>query len=356
MNLKEFSIGEVVFNEDSTVIIAEAGVNHLGRMDYAEQLIMQAAASGCQIVKFQTYTASKLTTRDAPRFWTWEGELDQQGSQFDSYSMLDSLDLSGYRNLKALCGEYGIEFLSTPFDPGAVDLLMEVGVGGFKLASCDITNKPLLEYVAQTGLPILLSTGASTVEEVSRAVDWIMDSGAGSVLIMHCNLTYPTPDADANLSAITALQEAFPSHLIGYSDHTLGPYIAAASVCFGACAIEKHFTFDKELPLSADHWLSANPEEMRQLVALAEKYSSARGSQQKVVQPSEGLARTNARRSLVAMHDLQEGDVLREEDVAMKRPGTGIPPFALDAVLGKRLVRFIPADTVLNWEDFESID
>ncbi len=256
MEAKSFDIGRVTFSENRCAVIAEAGVNHLGDMELARKLVEAAARAGADIIKFQTYKAEKLTRRDAPRFWDWDGETDSKGSQFDSYSQLDSFGLEEYRELKKNCDELGIEFMSTPFDRDAVDMLVEVGVQGFKIASCDITNFPLLEHVASKKLPVLLSTGASEITEIRGALELLLSKGLEDVLIMHCTLTYPTPAEDANLRAILRLREDFPSVLVGFSDHTLGYEIGAAGTLFGAAALEKHFTVDKSLPLSADHWLS----------------------------------------------------------------------------------------------------
>ena len=348
MSGQTFSIGQAQVGVDNPVVIAEAGVNHLGDLEKAERLIAGAADAGCEVIKFQTYKARELTTRHAERFWSWSGESDPEGSQFDSYSALDSFGLEQYRTLREMCTSYGIEFMSTPFSPSAVDLLLDVGVGAFKIASCDITNKQLLEYIGSQGLPVLLSTGASTIDEIRQATDWL-GLPEGDILIMHCTLTYPTPPRDANLSAIRALQAEFPSHFIGYSDHTLGPYIAAASTLFGACVIEKHFTYDKSLPLSADHWLSADIPEMTQLVELANSFALAQGNGQKVVLSSENLARSLARRSVVSARNIARGQQISVNDLAIKRPGTGLSPADFDLLLGAIALEDIPEDTLIEW-------
>lgn len=344
---RDFSIGAVRFAEGNPVVIAEAGVNHLGDFDHARRLIEAAKRAGAHIIKFQTYKAEKLTTRNAPRFWSWDGEVDKQGSQFDSYSKLDSFGESETRNLKSMCDEVGIEFMSTPFDPEAVDMLAKIGVGGFKVASCDITNHPLLRKIAEKHLPVLLSTGASDITEIREALEVLEQAGSGPVLIMHCTLTYPTPAEDANMQAISALRREFPENLVGYSDHTLGVRIAAASVMLGAVAIEKHFTYDKELPLSADHWLSADEAELRELVMAASELSQARGVDEKIVKASEELARSNARRSCVAARDLKAGTIIRLEDLDFKRPGTGISPSDAEKVVGRKLLADLDYDDLI---------
>ncbi|MDD3312393.1 N-acetylneuraminate synthase family protein [Pseudodesulfovibrio sp.] len=348
----EFRIGKAIASEDRTMVIAEAGVNHLGRMDYAEKLIASAKRAGADMIKFQTYKAARLTTRNAPRFWNWEGEHDKEGSQYDSYSILDSFGKEEHRRLKEMCDAHGIEFLSTPFDNEAVDMLVEIGVNGFKIASCDINNIPFLEYVASKGLPILLSTGASSMEDIRRAVEVIHSRGNDQVCVMHCTLCYPTEPKDANLRAVLKLQEAFPDKLIGFSDHTLGTVVASASVLYGVRAIEKHYTFDKTLPDSADHWLSLDEADLARLVADVRTLEAALGTGGKAVLDCERPARSFARRSLVAARDLPKGSVLEAEDVVCKRPGTGIPPTRLDEFVGKTLARDVVADALFETGDF----
>ena len=343
-----FKVGKVDFTPNRTVVIAEAGVNHLGDLDLAERLIASASRSGVDIVKFQTYTASKLTTRNAPRFWNWQGEEKADGTQFDSYSKLDKFGKSEYAELIKMCGRYSVEFMSTPFDVDAVEMLFDLGVGGFKIASCDITNKELLEEVARTKLPILLSTGAANIDEIQRALETIENEGSNDIAILHCTLCYPTKDEDVNLSALEDLRENFPEYLLGLSDHSLGTSAPALSVMLGARVIEKHYTCDKTLPLSADHWLSVDESEMTELVSKVRQAEKMFGIGKKVVLPSEQLARENARRSLVAAKRINEGEVITASSVTAKRPGTGISPFEIDLVLGRKALKTLEVDTLLT--------
>lgn len=348
--MREFKIGRVKFTGERTVVIAEAGVNHLGRFDYAENLIVAAARAGADIVKFQTYKANNLTTRTAPRFWNWEGEEKKDGSQFDSYSKLDSFGEEEHLQLRHLCEKHNIEFMSTPFDLDSVDMLERVGAKGFKIASGDITNIPLLRKVASTGLPILLSTGASTIEEIEKAVTSLESNGSKDIAILHCTLTYPTPPEHANLLSISAISQAFPNYLVGLSDHTLGVDSPALAVALGARVIEKHFTFDKTLPDSADHWLSVDEQELFELVARVRYAEQALGSGEKQVMPSELVARQNARRSLVAATSLPAGTVLTESHIAVKRPGTGLPPALLPELVGQVLTVAVEEDHIFDLE------
>lgn len=350
----DFKIGQVAFSDSRTVVIAEAGVNHLGNMNAAEKLISAAKRAGCDIIKFQTYTAAKLTTKAAPRFWTWAGEVEENGTQFDSYSNLDKFGRFEYEQLVELCQKHEIEFMSTPFDTDSVDMLCEVGVKGFKIASCDITNEPLLLHIASKKLPILLSTGASTVEEISRALNTIKSISDSPVAILHCTLTYPTPDSDANLKALIDLKLKFPNHLLGLSDHTLGISAPAFSVMLGSRIIEKHFTYDKTLPLSADHWLSVNEEEMSDLILRVRQAEKMLGVAEKKVLDSELKARNFARRSVVAECDIAPGEILTGSNISVKRPGTGISPYEMKNLIGKIANNFIEKDTLIDEKDLRA--
>lgn len=348
----KFRIGKVEISNERTTVIAEAGVNHLGRDDYAKKLVDAAVNAGVDIIKFQTYTAEKLTTRNAPRFWNWEGELVQEGNQFDSYSNLDKFSRSQYIELVKYCKEKDIEFMSTPFDTDSVDLLMELGVNAFKVASCDITNQPLLRYISQTEKPILLSTGAAEISEIKRAIELITSNNVNEICLMHCTLCYPTNISDANLGALVHLKEEFPDLILGLSDHTLETETPSYAVMLGARVIEKHFTFDKTLPLSADHWLSVDEEGMRALIEKVRLAEILLGTKRKIVLDSELLARRNARRSIVAKRNLEPGETIYESDLDFKRPGTGISPFDLDKLIGKIVKKAIPYDSQIILDDF----
>jgi sialic acid synthase SpsE len=348
----EFSIGKVKFTKDRTVIIAEAGVNHLGQMDYAENLISAAARAGADIVKFQTYKADKLTTKNAPRFWNWEGEEKADGSQHDSYSTLDQFGETEYRQMKSLCDKYNIEFMSTPFDNDSVDLLVNVGVKGFKVASCDLTNFPLLRYIALKNLPMLLSTGAANIQEISEAISEIRDVSQCPILIMHCTLCYPTKVGDANLLALNDIKGNFPEYLLGLSDHTLGTLIASTSVALGVRAIEKHFTFDKTLPKSADHWLSLDERDLAKLVSDVREVEEALGHGRKELLEAEKLAWAYARRSVVTTRHIPAGTVMAVSDFTMKRPGTGLHSRNIETLVGKKALNDIQTDQVVSFDMF----
>jgi len=349
----EFNIGDILIGNDKVIVIAEAGVNHLGRMDYAEKLIKTAARAGADIIKFQTYKANNLSTKNAPRFWAWSGEESENGSQYDSYSKLDSFDREQYVELMKLCEKYNITFMSTPFDNESVDMLVDIGMQGFKLASCDLVNIPLVSYVAKKQLPILLSTGASTIQEIQNAVQVIEDVGNNNICIMHCTLSYPTKNEDANLAAILDIKDKFPGYVLGLSDHSLGTIIPAASVLYGVQVIEKHYTFDKTLPFSADHWLSLDEQELKTLVDHVNILKSAMGSGEKILLECEFPAHQYARRSMVTTIQINKGDVIADSMIAEKRPGTGLPPVYRDRIIGSIAKKDMDTDYLIKIDDFE---
>jgi len=348
---KNFKIGRVKFSEKKCVIIAEAGVNHNGSFKIAERLIKEAKLAGADIIKFQTYKSDKLVIKKSPRFWKWSGEAKEKGTQHDSYSKLDAFNKKEYIKLFKLCKKYDIEFMSTPFDEDAVDMLIEVGAKGFKVASCDINNFPLLEKIAKTKKPILLSTGASNLAEIKKAVNFLETKGVKNICIMHCTLCYPTQPKDVNLSAILELKETFKKNLIGFSDHTLGVNIASSSVLYNVRVIEKHFTVNKKLKKSADHWLSVDPKELKILRNNVDNFMEALGTGKKIVLDCEKKARKFARRSLVAKYFIKKGEIITKHNIIPKRPGDGISPDNFDKVIGKKTKKDIYLDEKINFKN-----
>ena len=347
---KKFKIGKVIFSEKSCVLIAEAGVNHNGSLKIAEKLIKEAKKGGADIIKFQTYKAEKLVVKKSPRFWNWSGEIKKKGTQYDSYCKLDIFNKKEYHRLIKLCKKYKIEFMSTPFDEDAVDMLYDLGVKGYKIASCDINNYPLLKKIAKKKLPILLSTGASNISEKKQAVNFIRKNGNNRICIMHCTLSYPTKPSDSNLSAILELKKKFPNNLIGFSDHTLGINISSSSVLFGTRVIEKHFTINKKLKKSADHWLSINPKELKKLKENINDLIVSIGNYKKIVLKCELKTRLLARRSLVAKYNIQKGEKLTLGSIVSKRPGNGIPPNKFEKLIGKIVTKDFEKDEKINFK------
>ncbi len=334
--MDSFKIGNIQFNRKKCIIIAEAGVNHNGSMKLAERLIVKAKEAGADIIKFQTYKAENLVVKKSPRFWNWKGERKKSGTQYDSYKNLDSFNKEQYQQLYKLCKKNNIEFMSTPFDIGAVKMLNKIGMKGFKVASCDLNNYPLLEEIAKTKKPILLSTGASNLSEIKKTVKFLEKKNVKKLCIMQCTLSYPTEKKDANLSVLLKFKKEFKNYLIGLSDHTLGVNVPISSVMLGSRVIEKHFTVDKKLKKSADHWLSVNPKELNQIRIGVDELVSAYGNGVKKILKSEKKARKFARRSIVAKSTILKNETLTKYNITQKRPGDGLEPSRVQEVLGKK--------------------
>lgn len=338
--------------DDPTYVVAEAGVNHNNSLARAKDLIRKAATAGADAIKFQTYKAGKLTTKSAPRFWEWKGEPIKKGTQFDSYRTMDvdKFPLKHYPELINTCKKYGIEFISTPFDEDSADALVTLGMKAIKVSSSDLTNLPFLTHLAKHKLPILLSTGASTMGEIEEAVHTIEATGNTKIVILQCTLVYPTPYEYANLRVIPTLATVFPEYPIGLSDHTLGTHIPPAAVALGARMIEKHYTVDKTLPNSPDHHLSVNPSELREMVDAIRHVEAALGTSRKYVLPAEHHTYLYDKRSLVSACDIKKGTKITKGMLTHKRPGTGVRPKYRDIVVGRRASIDIPADTTITWE------
>lgn len=317
------------------VIIAEAGVNHNGKIAIGKKLIKAAKRAGADCIKFQTYKAKELTIKKAKRFWNWNGEKKKIGTQFDSYSQLDSFNYEEYKKLFDYCRKIKIEFQSTPFDIKSVKILEKLGVKSYKIASCDITNFLLINEVAKTKKPIFLSTGAASIKEIKNAVK-IIKKYHNKIVIMHCILCYPTSLGNSNLLSIIKLKETFPSIPIGLSDHTLGIQASIASFALGSVVLEKHFTINKKLKKSADHWLSVNEAELKEIVDKSKNIIKMLGKKEKKLFKCEILAMKNARRSLIANKNIRIGEVFSHKNLTTKRPGTGVPANKFFNYIGKK--------------------
>ncbi|HEY4514264.1 MAG TPA: N-acetylneuraminate synthase family protein [Candidatus Paceibacterota bacterium] len=337
---------------EPTYVVAEAGVNHNNSLKRAKELIVKAAKAGADAIKFQTYKAERLVTKKAPRFWDWKGEPKKHGTQHDSYATMDvdQFPLKHYPELIKTCKQNRIEFLSTPFDEISADALVKLGMKAIKVSSSDVTNLPFLSYLAKFKLPILLSTGASTVGEIEDAVHAIEKSGNKSIVIMQCTLVYPTPFEHANLRVIPTLATLFPQYPMGLSDHTLGTHIPPAAVALGARVVEKHYTVDKSLPNSPDHHLSVDPVELKEMIEAIRHVELALGESRKYVLPAEHRTYLYDKRSLVSACAIKKGTKITKRMLTHKRPGTGIPPKYLSVVIGRRAAADIPEDTTLTWD------
>lgn len=331
-------------------IIAEAGVNHNGDITFAKKLIDAAFEAGADAVKFQTFKAENIVTPTAEKA---EYQKMTTGTSESQYEMIKKLELSDadFWDLSEYAKNTGILFLSTPFDEESVDLLDEMGVPAFKIPSGEITNFPLLKKIALKSKPIILSTGMATLGDVEESVNYLKKYGAKEIVLLHCTTSYPAPITSVNLRAMETLQCAFQVP-VGYSDHTEGITVPIAAVAMGACVIEKHFTLDRTLP-GPDHKASLEPHELTAMVKAIRDVENALGNGIKGPNDEEEAIKKVARRSIVAKRDLKEGEILIEEDLAIKRPGTGIEPKYKDSIVHKKVMFSIKKDQVITWDMIE---
>jgi N,N'-diacetyllegionaminate synthase len=330
-------------------VIAEAGANHNNSVERAIEMARRAREAGAWAIKYQLYKADAISVVDSPKYWN-----DPFGTQtqYEAFKLSDKLDYDDYGEVAAACRELGIVFFATPFDLPAVAALESMEAPIYKIASADITHRPLLEAVAATGKPLLLSTGAATAEEVHQAIEWL-GVGPDKLVLLVCTLTYPTPDEDAHFARLPEFRREFAPYLCGSSDHTLGTAGAWMTAALGGVCIEKHYTLDPGLPDVPDHAMSVQPHELAEMVAACDRAAVMLGEPGIGVRPSELPARENARRSIVLERDLAAGTPISTEDLGFKRPGSGIPPFELERVVGKRLRRDAARGAALAYDDLE---
>jgi N,N'-diacetyllegionaminate synthase len=329
------------------LIIAEAGVNHNGDIDLAKKLIDVAAAAGADLVKFQTFNAGRVVTESAPKADYQKLAGDNNESQ---QLMLRKLELTEvmHRELIAHCALRSIGFLSTGFDIESIDMLVSFGQELFKIPSGEITNLPYLRHIGKLEKEVILSTGMSSMDEIEGAINALEKSGTprAHITVLHCTTAYPVPMSDVNLHAIQSIRTKFGVE-VGYSDHTLGIEISLAAVALGARVIEKHFTLDRTLP-GPDHKASLEPEELSSMIAGIRNIEVALGDGLKRLMPSEVNNRDVARKSIVARVPISVNQVLSEENLTTKRPGTGISPMQWSNLLGKKANRNYSADELID--------
>ena len=321
-------------NNPYTTIIAEAGVNHNGSIATAKILIDVAAEAGADFVKFQTFKAETLVTRTADKAEYQKEITNTDESQFDMIKKLE-LDRKVHEELIDHCKKK-IQFLSTAFDHGSIELLAKLDIPLFKIPSGEITNLSYLRHIGKMGKPIIMSTGMSTLDEVRNALNILIESGAEKeqITILHCNTEYPTPMKDVNLKAMLTIRNDLGVK-VGYSDHTLGIEVPIAAVAMGAAVIEKHFTLDRNMP-GPDHAASLEPEELKAMVTAIRNIEKAMGGGEKKPSSSETKNIAVARKSIVAKTSIKKGELFTEKNLTVKRPGTGVSPMEWDNVMGKR--------------------
>jgi len=339
-------------NFTNPYIIAEIGSNHNGDMDLARKIIDKAVETGVHAVKFQSWTpqsliakeeyeANTVYTDDPKKHW---GSLREMVEEY-------YLREEQHHELNEYCKNKGIDFCSTPFSKEEADLLLELNVPFFKVASMDINNLRLLRYLGNTGKPVILSTGMATMGEIEQAIQTVEDTGNRNIVLLHCVSVYPPEMETINLRNITTLQQAF-GYPVGFSDHTIGSAIPLASVALGACLIEKHFTIDKDLP-GWDHMISADPEEMKVIASESKNIVASLGSSRRVISETEKEKMPKMRRSIVAAKPIKKGETVTADHLAFKRPGTGIAPDQEKLVVGRKAAHDILEDVVLTWSNFE---
>lgn len=329
----------------SIIIIAEAGVNHNGDIKLAYKLAEQAKKAGADYVKFQTFLPEKLVSKFA-------GKADYQkqttGDGDSQLEMLKKLALSQeeFRELKAYCKRIGIGFLSTPFDLESLEFLDGLGMDFWKIPSGEITNYPYLKKIAETKKEVVLSTGMCYLEEIMDAVQVLKENGSANITVLHCNTEYPTPMEDVNLLAMEEIRDILHCP-VGYSDHTKGIEVPIAAAALGAVMIEKHFTLDKNME-GPDHKASLEPAELAEMVRCIRNIELARGHGRKMRSPSEEKNVAVARKSIVAAREIKAGEILTEENITVKRPGTGISPMQWNEVLGTKAIRDFGEDELIE--------
>jgi N-acetylneuraminate synthase/N,N'-diacetyllegionaminate synthase len=343
----KIKIGNKIIGENKQCfIIAEAGVNHNGSMELAKKLIDKAKECGANAIKFQTFKAEEVVSKNVPMAKYQKENIDKNESQLEMIKKLE-LGYEGFIELKRYCDEKNIIFLSTPHCESAIDFL-EPLVPAYKIGSGDLTNLPFLEKVAKKGKPIILSTGMGTIEEVRDAIHAIKGEGNDKLILLHCTTNYPAKIEEVNLRAMETMQKEFNCP-VGYSDHTLGTEVPIAAVALGAKVIEKHFTLDKSLP-GPDHKASLEPNELEEMIRRIRNIEIALGDGIKKPTPSEIEIAKIVRKSVVAEKFIPAGTEIKEDMLAIKRPGTGLPPKYLEKIIGKKAKRDIRRDEMISWD------
>lgn len=329
----------------SIIIIAEAGVNHNGSLAAAKQMVLAARNAGADYIKFQTFSPEKLVSVYAEKA---EYQKQTTGTEESQLEMLKKLALTqeDFLELKTYCRQQGIGFLSTPFDLDSIHFLDKLNMDFWKLPSGEITNLPYLLEIARTEKPVVMSTGMCGMEEIRQAVDCLKKAGTPEITLLHCNTEYPTPMEDVNLKAMITMEKEFCLP-VGYSDHTRGIEIPVAAAALGACVLEKHFTLDRGME-GPDHQASLEPEELKAMVAAVRNVEEALGSGKKEPSQSEQKNRAVARKSIVAKCRIKKGERFSEENLTVKRPGTGISPMRWPELMGQTADRDYAEDELIG--------
>ena len=331
----------IVGNFKKPYIIAEVNSSHNGSIEIAMEMIKKVKDAGCDCVKFQSWSAETLYSK------TYYAKNPISKRIVDKFAISEHhmIELAKYSK------EIGISFASTPYSKAEVDILVDkIQVPFVKIASMEINNYGYLSYIAKKGIPVILSTGMSDMDEIKKAVKVIEDTGNNQIVILHCVSIYPAPPGIINLNNIITLQKEFPNYVIGYSDHTLGTEVASASIALGSAVIEKHFTLDKKME-GPDHSFSIDPAGLTTLVTQLKMINKMKGNGIKIPRESELNIRSAIRKSLTAKKMIRSGEIITHEALSIKRPAEGIEPKYLDQIIGKKATRDIEEDTAINWHD-----
>ena len=338
-------------DNNKVTIIAEAGVNHNGRFDLAQELIQVAAEAGADFVKFQAFSADRLVSREARKAGYQIKNLnDGNDRQYDMLKKLE-IDEAFHKDLKEYAEELNIEFLSSPFDEKGIEMLYELGLRIFKVPSGEITNLPYLELLSGLDCKVILSTGMADLEEIKQALNLLESNKLkrSDITVLHCNTDYPTKFADVNLRAMQTIREELGVS-VGYSDHTPGIEVPIAATALGASVIEKHYTLDRTME-GPDHKASLEPGELREMIKSIRNIEQALGSSKKVPSDSELKNRDIVRKSIHLLHEKSGGETLERDDLIMLRPGDGISPMEIDMVIGQKLQENLQKGHKLKYTD-----
>lgn len=349
--LNRISIGTRIIGENSpTFIIAEVGINHNGDLDIAKESIYAAAKAGADCVKFQTFRADEFMADKSVQYEYVSSGVKVTEAMYDMFKRLE-MPLFWHLELQKYCKELGVEFLTSVADPLSMKVALDSGVRALKLASEDLINHRLIMAVADIELPLILSTGMSSNQELFDVIDILERKQKKNVIFLHCVSLYPTKDEEANLKRMVGLSER-TSALVGYSDHTIGPLASIGAVALGAKVIEKHFTLDRSLA-GPDHSFSSNPSEFKEMVSKIRAIERLLGNDYSEISGRELSSKQQFRRSIVATRDLIVGSTLSEGDIAARRPEGGIHPRELHSIVGKKVKTRIEKNQQIKWEMLE---
>lgn len=350
--LKEFSIeGRKIGRKRPIFLIAEAGVNHNGKISLAKKMVDIASNAEVDAIKFQTYFVEELILEKTPKV---EYQKTNKDDNENFYDLLKSLALTSdeFLELKNYCNKKGLVFLSTPFDFKSLDLLDKLNVSAYKIGSGDMNNFPLIEKICSKEKPILVSTGMATMKEVRELVSFIEEHHNYEFILLQCTSNYPTPIRDINLNVIDTYKSEFPDIIIGFSDHSLGLVASLGAAAKGVKVIEKHFTLDKNME-GPDHKASLDPSELKDWVQCIRKLEDALGKSEKKPSEKELEVAKVARKSIVSLRKIPKGKSISRDDVSIKRPGYGISPKHYEEIIKKRAKNDIPENSILRWKDLE---